>query len=166
MRTCPQRRREGMTVPLLSCSPAPQSPERVRSWRYGADEGTARDPATVRQNRERRRPSRQPAGTTEPCNRSARSWLAGCAEAANGHRGRKPVGSTLGSQPLVGRLHGLAERLPNRYQSPIGYRRSVPPHVRANARTLLSIRFRYAYGGDQAKIFIIVLQLVTVDEGN
>ena len=55
-----------MTVPLLSCSPAPQSPERVRSWRYGADEGTARDPATVRQNRERRRPSRQPAGTTEP----------------------------------------------------------------------------------------------------
>ena len=52
---------------------------------------------------------------------------------------------------------------PNRYQSPIGYRRSMPPHVRANARTLLSIRFRYAYGGDQAKSFIILLQLVTVE---
>ena len=45
-------------------------------------------------------------------NRSARPWLPGCAEAADDHCGRKPFGSTLGSHPPVGRLHGLAERLP------------------------------------------------------
>ena len=34
-------------------------------------------------------------------------------------------------------------------RDPNGYRRSTPPHVRAKARTLWSIRFRYAYGDDQ-----------------
>ena len=42
---------------------------------------------------------------------AGKPWLSGCAEAGNAHCGRKPVGSTLGSHPLVGRLHGFAERL-------------------------------------------------------
>ena len=44
--------------------------------------------------------------------RSATPWLPRRARAANGRCGRKLFGSTLGSNPLVGRLHGLAERLP------------------------------------------------------
>ena len=40
---------------------------------------------------------------------SARPWLPGCAEAANGHCGRKPCGSTLEPHPLVGRFHGVTE---------------------------------------------------------
>ena len=48
-------------------------------------------------------------GWQRRCNRSARPWLPGCAEAANGHCGRKRCGSTLGPHPLVGRLHGVTE---------------------------------------------------------
>ena len=44
-------------------------------------------------------------------NRSATPWLPRRARAANGRCGRKLFGSTLGSNPLVGRLHGLAECL-------------------------------------------------------
>ena len=46
-------------------------------------------------------------------------------------------------------------RLPN------AYCRSVPPHVRARVRRLMSIRFRYAYGNVQARRDIFVQQQVS-----
>ena len=49
---------------------------------------------------------------------------------------------------------------PNGYPATLGecVRRSVPPHVRARARTLSSTRFRYACGEDQVIRFIIDIQ--------
>ena len=71
-------------------------------------------------------------------NRSARPWGPGCAEAANGHCGRKPFGSTLGSHLLVGRLHGLAERIhgANReFRKMIAQGGHVTPSIESNPLT-------------------------------
>ena len=101
-------------------------------------------------------------------NRSAKPWLPGCAEAGNAHCGRKPVGSTLGSHPLVGRLHGFAERLPARR----GFRqrraegtRSAASHCNAIASGILTQRTerdeKCLYYNALAKLAIFVSKICT-----
>ena len=116
---------------------------------------------TLRQSSSRpsSRPRASPAPSTESPVGSMLELL-GDAGATIGTSSTTNPGRMSGFGPCCGiGSDSSAAKIP---RPPNGYRRSVPPHVRGRARRLTSIRFRYAYGKVQARIVIVVEQLVSM----